>query len=374
MANWNGLQLTNKGIALQAKVQAGEELVITKLKLGSGIVSGGTDIKTLNDLIEPEQNLGIGAKEAVDDYCKISSTITNTELEAGYYVRELGVFAQDPDVGEILYMYTTDGAPDYLPAGGGSTAISQEFSVMIAVNDTDNVSVVINDDALATMGYVQLQIQQHNNDAEAHEAAFNAHNADPNAHTDKIASQTEAEAQSNQNNKKFMTPLRVYQAIVAYFTQFLAAAVFTGIVKAVAPAAASNDNSVPTTSWVRTCFESMAKTVAEILEIQWKAEATGYLLLGPYLGNLKILWGMSVPQSDGWCSKATFPTNFSNTNYIIVGCGMVDTDDSYFVGEMTLENVMSPNVIQDKRTTKDALFRAYKLDGSPVVAYLAIGV
>lgn len=53
---------------------------------------------------------------------------------------------------------------------------------------------------------------------------------------------------------------------------------------------------------------------------------------------------------------------------------MVNTDDSYFVGEMTLENVMSPNVIQDKRTTKDVLFRAYKLDGSPVVVYLAIGV
>ncbi len=168
MANWNGLQLTNKGIALQAKVQAGEELVITKLKLGSGIVSGGTDIKTLNDLIEPEQNLGIGAKEAVEDYCKISSTITNTELEAGYYVRELGVFAQDPDVGEILYMYTTDGAPDYLPAGGGSTAISQEFSVMIAVDDVDNIEVDIDPTALATMGYVQLQITEHNTDDDAH--------------------------------------------------------------------------------------------------------------------------------------------------------------------------------------------------------------
>ena len=168
MANWNGLQLTNKGIALQAKVQAGEELVITKLKLGSGIVSGGTDIKTLNDLIEPEQNLGIGAKEVVEDYCKISSTITNTELEAGYYVRELGVFAQDPDVGEILYMYTTDGAPDYLPAGGGSTAISQEFSVMIAVDDVDNIEVDIDPAALATMGYVQLQITEHNTDDDAH--------------------------------------------------------------------------------------------------------------------------------------------------------------------------------------------------------------
>ena len=168
MANWNGLQLTNKGIALQAKVQAGTQLHITKLKLGSGVVPSGTDVKTLTDLIAPEQNLGIGGKEAVDDYCKISSTISNTGLEAGYYVRELGVFAQDPDDGEILYMYTTDGAPDYLPAGGGSTVISQEFSVMIAVDDTDNIVVDIDPAALATMGYVQLQIQEHNTDTTAH--------------------------------------------------------------------------------------------------------------------------------------------------------------------------------------------------------------
>ncbi len=168
MANWNGLQLTNKGIALQAKVQAGTQLHITKLKLGSGVVPSGTDIKTLTDLITPEQNLGIGGKEAVDDYCKISSTISNTDLEAGYYVRELGVFAQDPDDGEILYMYTTDGAPDYLPAGGGSTVISQEFSVMIAVDDMDNIVVDIDPAALATMGYVQLQIQEHNTDTTAH--------------------------------------------------------------------------------------------------------------------------------------------------------------------------------------------------------------
>ena len=192
MANWNGLQLTNKGIALQAKVQAGTQLHITKLKLGSGVVPGGTDIKTLNDLIAPEQNLGIGGKEAVDDYCKISSTISNTGLEAGYYVRELGVFAQDPDGGEVLYAYTTDGAPDYLPAGGGSTVISQEFSVMIAVDDVDNIEVDIDPAALATMGYVQLQITEHNIDEDAHEAAFNKHNADVTAHLDMVGATAEA--------------------------------------------------------------------------------------------------------------------------------------------------------------------------------------
>ncbi|HJA45633.1 MAG TPA: hypothetical protein H9954_05435 [Candidatus Phascolarctobacterium stercoravium] len=231
MANWNGLQLTNKGIALQAKVQAGTQLHITKLKLGSGVVPSGTDIKTLTDLIAPEQNLGIGGKEAVGDYCKISSTISNTGLEAGYYVRELGVFAQDPDDGEILYMYTTDGAPDYLPAGGGSTVISQEFSVMIAVDDTDNIVVDIDPAALATMGYVQLQIQEHNTDTTAH-ADFTGATAEaagergmvpePQAgDQDKfltggktyvpVASQTEAEGMTD--DKKPMTALKVKQLI-----------------------------------------------------------------------------------------------------------------------------------------------------------------
>lgn len=184
MANWNGLVMTDKGIALQSKVQAGEVLNITKLKLGSGTLPEETDIRKLTDLIKPEQNLGIGGREPNGDYCKISATISNVGLEAGYYVRELGVFAQDPDDGEILYAYTTDGTPDYLPAEGGSTVISQEFSVNIAVSDTDKINVEIDPGALATMGYVQLQINEHNEDASAHEKAFSQHNTDETAHYD----------------------------------------------------------------------------------------------------------------------------------------------------------------------------------------------
>lgn len=248
MANWNGLVMTDKGIALQSKVQAGEVLNITKMKLGSGTLPAETDIRKLTDLIKPEQNLGIGGREPNGDYCKISATISNVGLEAGYYVRELGVFAQDPDDGEILYAYTTDGAPDYLPAEGGSTVISQEFSVNIAVSDTDKINVEIDPGALATMGYVQLQIDEHNEDASTHEKAFSQHNTDESAHYDmagatsskagkrglvpapkagdqekalfgdgtykdiplpEIASQEEAEAGTD--NEKMMTPLRSKQ-------------------------------------------------------------------------------------------------------------------------------------------------------------------
>ena len=38
MPNWSGLILTQQGRQLQAKVEAGTKLVITKLKLGSGVL------------------------------------------------------------------------------------------------------------------------------------------------------------------------------------------------------------------------------------------------------------------------------------------------------------------------------------------------
>ena len=83
-------------------------------------------------------------------------------------MRELGVFANDPDDGEILYAVTSDSAPDYLPPEGGSTAVSQEFAVYISASNASDVKVSIDPGALATMGYVQLSINTHNEDPESH--------------------------------------------------------------------------------------------------------------------------------------------------------------------------------------------------------------
>ena len=285
MAQFSDMIIVNSGLDMIAESQAGGKLIFTKAKLGDGQV-GETNIQTLTDIISPKLTVNLSnvtKKEA--GHVEVRFTVDNTNLNVGFFAREVGIYAKIGEDGtEKLYGYANAGNyTDYLP---DKTTPIDAMTVVIDVVVGNASEIGFETDK--TLVYLTL-------------ADMDDHNADVEAHTDKIASQAEAEAQSNQNNKKFMTPLRVYQAIVAYFTQFLAAAVFTGIVKAVAPAAASNDNSVPTTSWVRTCFESMAKTVAEILEIQWKAEATGYLLLGPYLGNIKILWGetATTPADNG---------------------------------------------------------------------------
>lgn len=162
MPNWSGLILTKQGRQLQAKVEAGTQLALTKLKLGSGVLPEGKQLEELTDLVTPKQNIGIATIEAQDDgTCKVSATISNIGLTAGYYVRELGVYATDPDKGEILYLVATDSAPDYLPAEGGATAVSQEFCVYVSVSNTDNVVAQIDAGALATMGYVQLALHQY---------------------------------------------------------------------------------------------------------------------------------------------------------------------------------------------------------------------
>lgn len=163
MPNWNGLVLTKKGQLLQAKVGTGVVLALTKMKLGSGVLPEGTSLEDLTDLVTPEQNVGIAAKEVLTDQkmCKISATINNVGLSAGYYVRELGVFANDPDDGEILYAVTSDSAPDYLPPEGGPTAVSQEFAVYIAASNASDVNVSIDQGALATMGYVKLALHEY---------------------------------------------------------------------------------------------------------------------------------------------------------------------------------------------------------------------
>lgn len=162
MPNWSGLILTKQGRQLQAKVEAGTKLTITKLKLGSGVLQEGKQMEELTDLVEPKQNIGIATIEAQENgMCKVSATISNAGLSAGYYVRELGVFATDPDQGEILYLVANDSAPDYLPAEGGATVVSQEFSVYVSASNTDNVVAQIDAGALATMGYVNVMLHKY---------------------------------------------------------------------------------------------------------------------------------------------------------------------------------------------------------------------
>ena len=145
MANFPGLVLTAAGRNLQAKAQIGTKLTFTRVALGDG---SSTDWEAMTSLANEMQSLAIQEFEATDDgLSRMRVIMTNEGVTNGFFVRELGVFARDPDTGEeALYSYTNAGGqPDFLPAGGGATLVENVFDLYTVVGNAQNVTAVIND-------------------------------------------------------------------------------------------------------------------------------------------------------------------------------------------------------------------------------------
>lgn len=167
MAGFNGTVLTTKGRNLQAKAQIGTALNFTKVKLGSGTLANGQSLESLNDLIAPVMTLTIqGMTTNSDGTSKITVLVTNNGLETGFYVREIGLYATDPQFGEILYSVSNAGTlADYLPAGGGAVVVEQLFELITVVGNATNVTAVIDTSlVLATKD----DVITHNTSAIAH--------------------------------------------------------------------------------------------------------------------------------------------------------------------------------------------------------------
>ena len=124
MANFNEALLTKKGIALLAKTQAGQTGVkLTKAAAGCGTYEEGESLVEREALKDQRQVFPLD-KLSVQNSTTVSIrfTITNEQetgnLQEGYYVKEVGIFAEDPDEGEILYAIATTVTDqwDYMPA------------------------------------------------------------------------------------------------------------------------------------------------------------------------------------------------------------------------------------------------------------------
>lgn len=156
MSNWGKPVLTKQGLKLQAKVDAGSRMQLTKCMLGSGMLSSGQSLENLTGLITPVQTLPISSISYSENNgaCVITAVTDNSNVSTGYYLREFGIFARDPNDGEILYAVAQDANPDYIPPSGTSAVVSQEISVALSFSNAANVTAQVNTSAIATVTYV----------------------------------------------------------------------------------------------------------------------------------------------------------------------------------------------------------------------------
>lgn len=163
MAGWSNAIMTDVGNALQAKVNAGQtKLTFTKIKVGSGV--NATNPLALTDVISSKWETTNIIVKREGKIVSVDTFITNSGITEAFRMSEIGLFAKDPDKGEILYAYLTDPEPDRMPAEGGSVVVSQELSIGMMFSNTGNVSLTVNMGALVN----QEQLNEHNSSISSH--------------------------------------------------------------------------------------------------------------------------------------------------------------------------------------------------------------
>ena len=167
MAEWSNATMTDVGAALQAKVNAGKtKLTFTKIKVGSGV--NATNPLALTDVISSKWETTNFVVKLEGKIVSVDTFITNTGIHEAFRMSEIGLFAQDPDKGEILYAYLTDPEPDRMPAESGSVVVSQELTIGMVFSNTGNVSLTVNIGALITREQLTEAVKQHNTDISSH--------------------------------------------------------------------------------------------------------------------------------------------------------------------------------------------------------------
>lgn len=163
MADFKAGALTDLGKALAAKVEAGRcKFQFTKMKVGDGTPSS---IEPMIDLASPKKVLDISAVNPEDKgICDVEAVLTNADMDKGFYLKEIGLFATDPDVGEILYCVATAGDADYIQAKGGATVLSIALHMTIAIKSVDDVVTDVDTKGLITAS----DLASHNTSETAH--------------------------------------------------------------------------------------------------------------------------------------------------------------------------------------------------------------
>ncbi|MDY7990696.1 phage tail protein [Paenibacillus polymyxa] len=143
MAAFGGLVLTIKGRNLQAKVQAGQQLKFSRMGLGDGIVTSQS-IPNMTELITERKSITANRVYTPSPgRAAVSAILSNQDVTTGFFFRELGVFALDPDEGEIMYAYgnSGSGSAEYIPPTGGADLIEKLINVNLLVGNATNISI-----------------------------------------------------------------------------------------------------------------------------------------------------------------------------------------------------------------------------------------
>ena len=155
MAEFKRVVITRKGQALMAKLMSGSGTThFTAIKVSDSSFNED-QLEGLTSIGNVKQTVSISKVDRTNNVAaEVEGAISNTNLTVGYYMRTLGLYAQDPDEGEILYAVTIASQAGYMPPFNGKTTSGALFRITTTIGNADNLNVQVNPSAVATIGEI----------------------------------------------------------------------------------------------------------------------------------------------------------------------------------------------------------------------------
>ena len=194
MAKYPAVITTMAGTNTIAEANASKQaLIFTKIVIGAGDMPAS--IPRATALTDKRLELAITKSvKTGDGQFMVQGLLSNKNLDAGFYAREIGLMAKAGENGqEVLFSYTNGGNyVDYIP-DKNTPMDSYTFTITTVIGNAEKVQAIISDNGVASVH----DLEAHNTDPGAHggllqnlKNQLSTHNTDVSAHpaiTDAIA-------------------------------------------------------------------------------------------------------------------------------------------------------------------------------------------
>ena len=171
MAKYPAVITTMAGTNIIAEANASKQaLIFTKIVIGAGDMPAS--IPRATALTDKRLELAITKSvKTGDGQFMVQGLLSNKNLEAGFYAREIGLMAKAGENGqEVLFSYTNGGNyVDYIP-DKNTPMDSYTFTITTVIGNAEKVQAIISDNGVASVH----DLEAHNDDANAHDGRFNA--------------------------------------------------------------------------------------------------------------------------------------------------------------------------------------------------------
>lgn len=158
MANENTIQatgtfITRKGLNLITKLVAAKgTLSFSRAAVGTGKPPEGYSPDSMISLSSYKMDAEIADYGTREDKAYVTMQVSSDQVEEGFLLTEVGLYATDPDEGEILYAYmdiSTD--PTYIYANGSANRTKYaEFTLYVLIGTVEKVTAAVTPGSIIT--------------------------------------------------------------------------------------------------------------------------------------------------------------------------------------------------------------------------------